>query len=484
MTDRLYYTDPYRRECDATIERVEQREGRTAIVLDRTVFYPTSGGQPFDTGTLGSFHVVDVIDQDDGTIAHVVDAISGPSRSEDPRYAAGHTVRACINWPRRFDHMQQHTGQHVLSAAFERLFAVRTVSFHLGAGASTIDLARELSAGDIAAAEAEANRIVWDDRSVTIRFATAEEAARLSLRKQPAREGTLRLIEVEDFDLSACGGTHVARTGAIGIIAIGSCERFKGGQRVEFLCGGRALGRFRLMRDTVGAAVRLLSISADEVPGAIERLQVEAKDQKRAMTALVADLARHRAGELAASAEATDKGRLVLRAVDADANGLKTLAVAIAAHPGHIVVLVSTARPALVVVARSEDRPVQANQVLSALTARFGGRGGGKPDFAQGGGLNATPETILETARNVVLVKWKFLPRTPPKPHRAPRPALSPSPPGPPLWSGVWPLASGKPRKPNDDGIGRPSDHVRRRVEIVGHDGKDDRFAVSRLHVA
>jgi alanyl-tRNA synthetase len=400
MTDRLYYTDPYCRECDATIERVEQREGRTAIVLDRTVFYPTSGGQPFDTGTLGSFHVVDVIDQDDGTIAHVVEAISGMARHDhDP----AHTVRARINWPRRFDHMQQHTGQHVLSAAFERLFAARTVGFHLGALASTIDLARDVSPRDIAAAEAEANRIVWEDRPVTIRFATAEEASRLPLRKQPAREGTLRLIEVEGFDLSACGGTHVARTGAIGIVAIGACERFKGGHRVEFLCGGRALGRFRIMRDTVAAAVRLLSISADEVPGAIERLQGEARDQRRAMTALYADLARYRAGELAASAEATDKGRLVLRSVEADANGLKALAVALAAHPGYIVVLVSTTTPALVVVARSEDRTVQANQVLSALTAKFGGRGGGKPEIAQGGGLDASPEKILEAARATIL---------------------------------------------------------------------------------
>jgi alanyl-tRNA synthetase len=325
------------------------------------------------------------------------------SRSKDLRYDPAHTVRARINWPRRFDHMQQHTGQHVLSAAFERLFAARTVSFHLGAGASTIDLAREVSPRDIAEAEAEANRLVWEDRPVTIRFATAEEAARLPLRKQPAREGTLRLIEVEDFDLSACGGTHVARTGAVGIIAIGACERFKGGQRVEFLCGGRALDRFRLMRDTVAAAVRLLSISGDEVPGAIERLQVEAKDQRRAMAALYADLARYRAGELAASAEATDQGRLVLRSVEADANGLKALAVAIAALPGHIVVLVSTTTPALVVVARSEDRTVQANQVMSALTAKFGGRGGGKPEIAQGGGLDASPEKILDAARAMIL---------------------------------------------------------------------------------
>jgi alanyl-tRNA synthetase len=402
MTDRLYYTDPYRRECDATIERVERLDVRTAIVLDRTVFYPTSGGQPFDTGTLGFLHVVDVIDREDGTIAHVVNA--NPGAAQDVA-AAGHIVHATIDWPRRFDHMQQHTGQHVLSAAFERLFGARTVSFHLGAGASTIDLARELSTGDIAAAEAEANRIVWEDRPVTIRFAEPEEAARLPLRKQPTREGTLRLIEVEDFDLSACGGTHVARTGAIGVVAIASFERFKGGQRVEFLCGARALGRFRVMRDTVAAAVRLLSISADEVPGAIERLQADAKDQKRAMTALVGDLARYRADELSASAEATDRGRLVLRAVDADANGLKELAAAIAARSGYIVVLVSTAKPALVVVARSEDRSVQSNQVLSALTARFGGRGGGKPDFAQGGGLDASPETILDAARAAIVAR-------------------------------------------------------------------------------
>jgi alanyl-tRNA synthetase len=157
------------------------------------------------------------------------------------------------------------------------------------------------------------------------------------------------------------------------------------------------------MRDTVAAAVRLLSISADEVPGAIERLQGDARDHRRAMTALYADLARYRAAELAASAEATDKGRLVVRSVEADANGLKALAVAIAAQSGYIVVLVSTTAPALVVVARSEDRPVQANQVLSALTAKFGGRGGGKPEIAQGGGLEASPEKILEAARAMIL---------------------------------------------------------------------------------
>ena len=159
----------------------------------------------------------------------------------------GQVVHGEIDWPRRFDHMQQHTGQHVLSAAFDQLFGVRTVSFHLGAAVSTIDLAREMSPAEIAAAEAEANRVVWEDRPVAIRFADAEEAARLPLRKEPARGGMLRLIDVEDFDLSACGGTHVARTGGIGVIAVASWERFKGGQRLEFLCGGRALAGYRTL---------------------------------------------------------------------------------------------------------------------------------------------------------------------------------------------------------------------------------------------
>src|SRR5207248_1258434 len=205
MTDRLYYTDPYLREFDATVQRVETRGGRALVTLDRTAFYPTSGGQPFDTGTLGDLPIVDVVDDEhDGSVKHVVE------NAADVR--VGQTVHGVIDWPRRFDHMQQHSGQHVLSAAFDKLFGVRTVSFHLGAAVSTIDLAREMTAAEIAAAETGANRVVWEDRPVSIRFADAEEAARLPLRKEPARGGVLRLIEVEGFDLSACGGTHVART--------------------------------------------------------------------------------------------------------------------------------------------------------------------------------------------------------------------------------------------------------------------------------
>ena len=234
MTHRLYYHDPYLQAFDATISRVEPRGDRLGVWLDQTAFYPTSGGQPFDTGTLGpsgtsaSLRVVDVVDEDDGTIVQIVEP--GTLTLE-----SGQAVHGVIDWPRRFDHMQQHTGQHVLSAAIARLFGVATVSFHLGAAVSTIDVARELSLAEVTAAENEANRVVWEDRPVAIRFASAEEAAAMPLRKEPARGGTLRLVDVDKFDLSACGGTHVARTGGIGVVAVASWERFKGGQRISFL---------------------------------------------------------------------------------------------------------------------------------------------------------------------------------------------------------------------------------------------------------
>ena len=400
MTDRLYYDDPYKREFDATVTsvqpltEVEAASSRHAIRIDRTAFYPTTGGQPFDTGTLGPSRVVDVVDDESGDVVHVVD---GPV----PR--VGDAVHGVVDWARRFDHMQQHTGQHVLSAAFVRLFAVKTVSFHLGSGISTIDVSRELTPREIAAGEDEANRIVWEDHPVSIRYASAEEAAAMPLRKESVRKGTLRLIDVEGFDLSACGGTHVSRTGAIGVIAVTAWERFKGGHRLEFACGGRVLARFRTLRDLTTAAVRSLSVLPAEVPGAIERLQGELKDQKRAVTDLQGVLATYEGRELADSAEPFSGGGFVLRAVNADAARLKALASAITSRPGLLAVLLSTSSPSLVVAARSTDVTMSCSEIVSALAKRFGGRGGGKPDLAQGGGLNAPVEELLAEARRLLL---------------------------------------------------------------------------------
>jgi alanyl-tRNA synthetase len=403
MTDRLYYTDPYLRTFDATVARVDRGDDRLLVTLDRTAFYPTSGGQPFDTGQLGPLRVVDVVDAEDGSITHLTEL-----RTENSELKTGDAVRCEIDWPRRFDHMQQHTGQHVLSAAFDRLFDVRTVSFHLGGAVSTIDLAREMTPAEIGQAETEANRIVWEDRPVNIRFADSEEAARLPLRKEPARGGTLRLIEVEGFDLSACGGTHVPRTGGIGLVAVASGERFKGGQRLEFICGGRALRGYRVLRDAIAASVRLLSVLPDDLPSSIERLQADAKEQKRSMVALQGELARYQAEELAVSGEAVQLAaggggcRFVARAIDADANGLAALAAAIVVKPGYLVVLVSPSAPALAVIARSRDVAVSSQELLASLMTQFGGRGGGRPEMARGGGLSAPADTIIAAIRAVI----------------------------------------------------------------------------------
>ena len=394
MTERLYYTDSYLREFDATVVERVAHDGKAAVVLDRTAFYPTSGGQPFDVGTLSGAAILEVFDAEDGRVMHVVD-----------RVPDGDAVKGTIDWTRRFDHMQQHTGQHVLSAAFDRVLGARTESFHLGADYATIDLARDLSAADVARAEGEANRVVWEDRPVSIRFASADEAAQLGLRKESKRGGTLRLVDVEGFDLSACGGTHVARTGAIGVIAVSATERFRGGVRVTFLCGGRALAGFRALRDTVAGSVRALSVLPGELAPAIERLQGESRDLRRQIKDLQGTLASHEGDALAAGATAVGALKLVAAAMAGwDAAGLKTIAARIAERPAHVAVLVGDPPASPIVVARAADASVDAGAILKQLVQRHGGKGGGRPELAQGGGLTSAAADVLQSARDAISV--------------------------------------------------------------------------------
>jgi alanyl-tRNA synthetase len=392
---RLYYTEPWRREFDATVMAVTPAEGGLLVRLDRTAFYPTSGGQPHDTGVLGGARVTDVSETEQGGVDHLV-AGGG--------FAAGQRVEGRIDWSRRFDHMQQHTGQHLLSAALHRLYDVRTMSFHLGAEVSTIDLARELSPAEIAGAAAESNRVVWEDRPVTIRFVSEDEVARLPLRKEPAKGGRLRLIEVEDFDLSACGGTHVSRTGAIGMIAIRAWERFRGGTRLTFACGGRALAAFEALRDVVDASARPLTVHPRDLPAAVERLQEERKALQREGRVLSERLAEHEGTALVAGAEVIGDVRVVLVSLEGyDANGLKTVAAAAARAGAGVAVVINTGRPLLVVAARgAQGVGADCGTLVKTLVTRFGGKGGGRPDIAQGGGLDASPDAVLAAARELL----------------------------------------------------------------------------------
>ena len=392
MTERLYYQQPDLRSFDALVTRVLDRDGRPAVLLDRTAFYPTSGGQPFDTGRLGDVDVIETIDEDE-EIVHVVSA----------PLAEHAAVRGDINWTRRFDHMQQHTGQHVLSAAFERLFDNRTMSFHMGTDASTIDLAREMRGAEIERAVDEANRVVWDDRPVTIRTVSPEEAAQLPLRKEPVRGGPLRLIDVADFDLSACGGTHVAHTGEIGIIAVSATERFRGGSRLTFVCGGRALRAFRDQRDVIAGSIKHLSVAPVELPASIDRLQQDLKQSRKNMARLQQALAVHEAVRLLADATSIDGIRVVVQALEAwDAAGLRAIATSLTTNSRVATALFSAAQPAAVAIARSADVSLDANAVLRTLMATFGGRGGGKADLAQGAGLTGDVATMIDAARTAI----------------------------------------------------------------------------------
>jgi len=394
VTERIYYGDPACLEFDAAVLDCTADGGRTIVVLDRTAFYPTSGGQPHDIGWLGGVPVSDVIELDDDRIGHVVDS----------PIPAGSAVRGRIDRARRFDHMQQHTGQHILSAAFDRLHGARTVGFHLGALVSTIDLDKVLGAEPLADAEAEANRVVWEDRPLRILTASGEEGALLGLRKEAVRSGPLRVIEVERFDRSACGGTHVARTGEVGVIVLRSWEKFRGGMRVEFVCGARALREFRALRDAVAGSLRFLSVPPQELPSAIEGAQAENKELRRAIRGLTERLAAHEAAALVGRARPAGPIRLVVESLDDwDQTGLTALASAAAAQPGVVAALLSAGPdPAVAAIACAPDTGVNAAVVLRRLAERFGGKGGGKPGLAQGGGLTGERAAMLAALEEII----------------------------------------------------------------------------------
>ena len=339
-----------------------RRTAGPRVVLDRTAFYPTSGGQPFDTGTLGTARVLDV-------------SRAGRRRrsctSSTAPIAAGAGARARrLGAPLR-SHAAAHRPARAVGGVRSR---ARRADRQLPPRRRRVDdrsRPRGVAADEAAAAEDEANRIVWEDRPVTIRFADAAEAARLPLRKESAREGTLRLIDVADFDLSACGGTHVARTGAIGIIAIAGIGALRGGTRVEFVCGGRALRSPSPLRDIVAASGSCCRWRPHELPASIERLQAEAKELRRQIKDLQTRLAGHEAAALAAGADSIgpSSARRSQSLEGWDAQGLKQSPAAIAARPGHVAILLSVTGA---VIARR--RPFRGRRVRRRSGAEADGR--------------------------------------------------------------------------------------------------------------
>lgn len=384
-TERLYYHDSYLKEFTARVlERTSQ--GRR-LYLDRTAFYPASGGQPHDLGWIAGVPVVEVIEEEE-RIAHL---------TAEP--VQGGEVACRLDWARRFDHMQQHSGQHVLSAVLVGLYGLQTVGFHLGAGVSSIDLAAPtLEPNEIAAAEARANEVVFENRPVGVSF--EEASAELDLRKPSERQGRLRIVSIEGLDRSACGGTHVRATGEIGPILIRRLDRAHGGVRLEFLCGGRALRRARADFEALSRVAALFSAPLEEAAALVEAQSEKLEAAERARRKLATELAGFRGRELhgATPPDALGLRRVLKRlpkgAIDEE---LRATAQAFTGQARAVFLAVIEDPPALLL-AVSKDAGLHAGEALKAVLAEVGGRGGGSATLAQGSAPSrAALEQVLGT---------------------------------------------------------------------------------------
>jgi alanyl-tRNA synthetase len=381
---RLYYDDAYTAEFAARVVERLKIEDRPAVILDRTYFYPTSGGQPNDTGTINGVTVVDVTTRKED--AAVVHWLAGE--------VTGDEVTGVVDWARRFDHMQHHTGQHILSQAFVQVASASTVGFHLSGESVTIDLDRSgLSDAQVNVVEDLANQIVFADRPVTARLVKADETEGVRMRKLPEHLLTdgLRVIDIDGFDVTACGGTHVARTGEIGIIKVLKLEKRGDKLRVEFRCGGRALRDYREKNAIANQLSADLTCALSDLPQAVGRLQEDFKAAQRALKAATNTLLDYEAERLLQLADTDHQMRLVAQDFpDRDFNEVRGLATRLAQNERTVALLAASGAKAQLVFARSADLPWDMNALLKQILPLIGGQ----PPMAQGGGSPAGSEQV------------------------------------------------------------------------------------------
>ncbi len=393
MTQRLYYHDPFLYDFEAEVRSVVETP-RPALILDRTAFYPTSGGQIHDTGWIASensnakFRVTEVADTEDGKVVHYLEA---PVKDLQP----GTRIHGEVDANRRRDHMQQHSAQHVLSAAFVRLFKMQTVSFHMADDYCSIDLdTPSLTQDQIESAERLANEIIFENRPVDIRFVTRDEAGNLGLRKIPlAERDQLRLIDIHDFDLSACGGTHVAHTGQIGGLLLRKHEKVRQGYRVEFVAGQRAVSTARHDFSTLTEAAALFSSHIYDVPQQVRKSLDEIKSLRKQCEQSLEDLAAAQAETLLAETPETNGRKIIVRNFsDRDLAYIKLLAQKLTRQSTAAIALLASEspQPALVFAQSAGQQPHDMAALLKQIMAPLGGRGGGSKDLAQGGLPNSS----------------------------------------------------------------------------------------------
>lgn len=383
MDARIYYEDAYCTRFTAQVAERLKHEEQPAVRLSRSAFYPTSGGQPHDTGRLDGTAVVDVQVGADGAVLHLL---------AEPLPEQTASVSGVIDWPRRYAHMQQHSVQHLLSQTFYRRLGLETVSVHFGDVLNTVDLeGPSLSAAQLADVETAANEMVWENRPIRAYWVDEEEREKVPLRRAPAVQGATRIVEIDKFDWSACGGTHVRRTGEIGLISLVRVEKHRGKSRVHFVCGGRALADAARRRGLLAETAGLLDGGVDDVPELVSKQQEALRGAEREVKALREGLVGYQARELLADAETAGGVRLVAEAMnDSEPESVQRLARALIAEPGVVALLGCAQRgKGTVVFARSADCKMHVGNLLRETLKLFGGGGGGRPDFAQGGGVAA-----------------------------------------------------------------------------------------------
>ncbi len=396
MTIRLYHHNSEQIEFKARVTAQKDSERGPVLALDQTAFYPTSGGQPFDTGFINEVPVLEVWEAENGEIWHL---------TEKPITAA--QIGAKINWPRRFDHMQQHTGQHLLSAVLYDRLKANTVGFHISAGHSTIDLDIEPPSLEILQQiETEVNQIIWQNHPVRVETIHHQDAAKIPFRKPPQVEGQIRVIWVGEYDASACGGTHVGQTGQIGIIKISHAERYKSGVRLTFLCGQRALSNYQKVLENNKSASASLSIHLDDLPQAIENLQAELSETRRALKKSKRELLDHQAEKLWQTVpdSKTQIREIYAHWEDVAFDDIRLVAANLRERGPAVILLAATSNgQTRLVCTRSPNlTEIHAGTILQRAIQALGGRGGGSPEMAQGGAPAAQSKAIYAALKNAL----------------------------------------------------------------------------------
>jgi alanyl-tRNA synthetase len=389
MTERLYYTDAYLTTFSAVVTQVRAAAGRTLVALDRSAFYPASGGQPYDLGVLGGAQVIEVA-AEKGIVWHALEGA--------PSLVVGQIVDGAIDWPRRFDLMQQHAGQHLLSQVFERLFGYETVSVHFGPTESTLDLdVAALDAAQVEAAEALVQTQIQSALPIRAYFVDEAGVAALPLRRPPKVSGRIRIVEIAGYDFSACGGTHVRTTAEIGLIKVVRSERRRSQVRLTFVCGGRAVADYARKHALLQEVAAAFSTDVAQAPALVERALAQAKMAQRTVDDLTARLMVYEARTLLINAP-IEQGRRVVTALreNLDAATLRALASALTAEAGEesMVALLGSTMGGKLLLAFARTGAAQTTlhmgNLLRATLQQAGGNGGGRADFAQGGGVDAS----------------------------------------------------------------------------------------------